>query len=360
MRLVTNILGTFVYKGEKLIKKHVFEGGPKDVAKKLAETEYGYLAEEKKLLQELVATGTKKVKVRNPSRFRGLGLDVDFMEDETRTTAYDVAHSIGVSAEDVRGLTKTVNRLMVRASLKEVDRDQLIIQAVNSLDDIDEAVNRLVERLREWHGLHFPEMDTLVESNDIYSRLVDEFGDRTVLKDQNLGLDPAQETKLKNSAKDSLGVDFSDADLGGVKDLAQPIVMLYEKKKSIGDYIEAAMEDFAPNISYLAGPLLGARLISLAHGLDRLSKLPAGTIQMLGAEDAFFRFLKTGKKPPKHGIIFQYPAIRGAKRDIRGKLARTLAAKIAIASRADAFHGNFIAEKLKKDFDSRIASLTKD
>jgi nucleolar protein 56 len=119
------------------------------------------------------------------------------------------------------------------------------------------------------------------------------------------------------------------------------------------------MQKTAPNISALAGPLLGARLIKLSNGLKRMAILPSSTIQILGAEDAFFRFLKTGKKPPKHGIIFQYPEIRNAKREIRGKLSRTLASKLAVAAKIDAYKGEFIGDKLNEDFLKRIASLKK-
>ena len=117
------------------------------------------------------------------------------------------------------------------------------------------------------------------------------------------------------------------------------------------------MLEVAPNIRGLVGPLLGARLISLAGGLSRLARLPASTIQVLGAEKALFRALRTGGRPPKHGVIFQYPAIHRSPRWQRGKIARALAAKLAIAARIDAFTGEYKADELKEELEKRIEEI---
>jgi nucleolar protein 56 len=117
------------------------------------------------------------------------------------------------------------------------------------------------------------------------------------------------------------------------------------------------MEEVAPNTKYLVGSLLGARLIALSGGLMNLAKRPASTIQVLGAEKALFRSLKTGTKPPKHGLIFQHTLLHDAKRWQRGKIARALAGKLAIAARADAFGGRPIGKELKADMDRRIEEI---
>ena len=109
------------------------------------------------------------------------------------------------------------------------------------------------------------------------------------------------------------------------------------------------MEEMAPNIRAVAGALLGARMISLAGGLQNLAMRPASTIQVLGAEKALFRSLKTGARPPKHGLIFQHTLLHDAKRWQRGKIARVIAGKLAIAARADAFgEGHYIGDRLKE------------
>jgi len=130
-------------------------------------------------------------------------------------------------------------------------------------------------------------------------------------------------------------------------------------RRELTDYISTVMKEVAPNITALVGPLLGARLISLAGSLESLARLPASTIQVLGAEKALFRALRTGGKPPKHGVIFQYPDIHRSPRWQRGKIARALAAKLAIAAKVDAFTGRFIGDKLREELRRRIEEIKK-
>ena len=121
--------------------------------------------------------------------------------------------------------------------------------------------------------------------------------------------------------------------------------------------MDSVMEEVAPNTRAIGGSLLGARLLALAGGLLNLAKLPASTIQVLGAEKALFRSLKTKARPPKHGIIFQHPLIHDAKRWQRGKIARALAGKLAIAARVDAFNGEYMGDRLKADLEKRIDEI---
>jgi len=118
------------------------------------------------------------------------------------------------------------------------------------------------------------------------------------------------------------------------------------------------MEELAPNIRAVAGALLGARMIAIAGGLQNLAMRPASTIQVLGAEKALFRSLKTGARPPKHGLIFQHTLLHDAKRWQRGKIARVIAGKLAIAARADVFgEGHFIGDDLKADINKRVEEI---
>ncbi|HDG64309.1 MAG TPA: C/D box methylation guide ribonucleoprotein complex aNOP56 subunit, partial [Thermococcus sp.] len=128
-------------------------------------------------------------------------------------------------------------------------------------------------------------------------------------------------------------------------------------RSEIEDYIDRAMDDVAPNLKGLVGAKLAARLISLAGGLKELAMMPASTIQVLGAEKALFRHLRSGAKPPKHGVIYQYPAINKSPWWQRGKIARALAGKLAIATRVDYFSGEYIAEELKKEIEARIKEI---
>jgi len=357
MQLTTNVLGVFVIKNGRIIMQRLFPSDVNEIAARLRQTESTFCSEEGELIKELVDTGNKRILVNNPLRFRGSGFNVTFLEEKERVSVYKIATELYLNRTEVDSLMRKVNRVLSRERLKEVDRDQVLMQAVNSIDDIDEAVNRLVERLREWYSLHYPELDNLVASHDMYSKFVMEIGSRDNFRTAKLGVESNMAQKIVKASEESLGVEFNVEDLKAVKAFTGPIISLQQAKAEVETYIGTLMQEVAPNINALAGPLLGARIIALGHGLQRLATLPAGTIQMLGAEDAFFRFLKTGSRPPKHGIIFQLPAIRNAKRSVRGKIARNFAAKVALASRLDAYKGAYMGDKLRESFEKRVKTL---
>ena len=165
--------------------------------------------------------------------------------------------------------------------------------------------------------------------------------------------------KIASAASSSIGAELSDFDLNYIGVLAGIILDLYKLRDTLDDYIEAVMKEVAPNITALVSSKLGARLLSLAGGLDKMARLPASTIQVLGAEKALFRALRTGGKPPKHGVIFQYPAIHRAPRWQRGKIARALAAKLAIAAKVDLFTGRYVGDRLLEEFQQRVEEIKK-
>ncbi len=241
-------------------------------------------------------------------------------------------------------------------------RDQLAIQAIRAVDDIDKTVNLFSARLREWYSLHFPELDELVREHEDFVRIVAELGHRDNITKENLvklGFSEAKAEKIAEAAKKSIGADLSDFDIKPIQTLASITLELYRLRGELTEYIAAVMKEIAPNITALVGPLLGARLLSLAGGLDELARMPASTIQVLGAEKALFRALRTGGKPPKHGVIFQYPDIHRSPRWQRGKIARALAAKLAIAAKVDAFTGRYIGDVLVQQLRKRIEEIKK-
>jgi len=142
-----------------------------------------------------------------------------------------------------------------------------------------------------------------------------------------------------------------------IQPLENAFSVVKNEMKTLEKQIENDMKKIAPNTSNVVGPLIGARLLSLAGGIDRLAMLPASTIQVLGAEKALFRFKKEGGKPPKHGVIFQHPLINKAPRSIRGKVARVLAAKIATAAKADFFTKRDISDDLREDLERRLREI---
>ncbi|MFW6149682.1 MAG: hypothetical protein ACOC6D_07480, partial [Atribacterota bacterium] len=142
-----------------------------------------------------------------------------------------------------------------------------------------------------------------------------------------------------------------------IKPFENTLSAVNEEIKRLEKQIDMDMQDIAPNTSKIVGSLIGARLISLAGGLQKLAFLPASTIQILGAEKALFRFKKEGGKPPKHGVIFQHKLVNRSPRAERGKISRLLATKIAIAVKADAFTKRDISDDLIKNLEDGIKEI---
>lgn len=246
-------------------------------------------------------------------------------------------------------VTTQITRNNVHSALSE--REALLIPTVQLLGDMDAVLNSLSSRMREWYGVHFPEMGRRVREHKDYAKIIAKFGDKeniTLKGLQELSLKKKDAERIENAVQDSMGAYLDEEDVEKIQHFAQKNIDLYNYRDELSEYISSLTKEIAPNIAYLAGPILGAKLIEKAGGLKRMGMLPASTIQLLGAEKAMFRALKTNARPPKHGLIFQHPYVHGAPRNKRGSKARGLAAKIAIAARADLFSGNFIAEDLLK------------
>jgi len=154
-----------------------------------------------------------------------------------------------------------------------------------------------------------------------------------------------------------MGADLAETDLAQIQDLCKNVISLYQLRQTLENYVDNTMQEVAPNTRAIVGSLLGARLIALAGGLTNLARRPASTVQILGAEKALFRSLKTGTRPPKHGIIFQHAYLHDAKKWHRGKIARALAGKLAIAARIDAFGCRYAGDELRADIEKRIGEI---
>ncbi len=239
-------------------------------------------------------------------------------------------------------------------------KDKFIIQAIKALDDLNSTVNLIAERVREWYGIHFPELEGLVRDNAQYLRLISSIGHRNNITEEHEVLQNLSEKrrnqilKAKNS---SIGADLAEEDVEPIKNLAELGNTTVSMVNKLSNYIENSMKQVCPNLNEVVGPRIGARLLSLAGGLDRLAKMPASTIQVLGAEKALFRHLKTGSVPPKHGILFQDPRIHNAPVHLRGKIARLIATKTSIAARLDYFGNNFLGEELTKEIHEKIEEI---
>ena len=239
-------------------------------------------------------------------------------------------------------------------------RDLYAVQAVRAIDDIDKTINLFAGRVREWYGLHFPELDRIVEKHDTYARLVANLGLRSNFTEENLQREGIPEDRIQqiaSSARKSMGATFPEEDLEWLRSFCSDTLELMKFRERAETYVDEVMKQAAPNTTTMLGPLLTARLMSIAGGLENLAKMPASTMQVLGAEKALFRSLKTGARPPKHGVIFQYASIHQSPRWQRGKIARALSGKLAIAVRVDAFGGDNMGDKLTKDLEKKISEI---
>jgi len=376
--LVDHVIGVFALndRGEVLAYK-INTGEIEDVVEYALKIENGELT---KLHDEILNELTKrkdeieKIVIEDERLAKGVtakGLEVEVVLGNTvargfreNIVDYAVKYGFAKSPEEyyskLHEISISLTRRKVRKAVEK--RDLFAAQGVRAIDDIDKTINLFMARLREWYSLHFPELDDLVREHRDYATLVYEIGLReNYAKDKllKLGFSEGKASRIIEAAKKSMGADITEFDIKPIQTLAGIILQLYKLRADIAQYIEEVMREVAPNVTALVGPLLGARLISLAGGLDELAKLPASTIQVLGAEKALFRALRTGGKPPKHGIIFQYPEIHRAPRWQRGKIARALAGKLAIAARVDAFTGEYIGDQLKEALRKRIEEIKK-
>jgi nucleolar protein 58 len=234
------------------------------------------------------------------------------------------------------GLSHSLSRYKLKFSPDKVDT--MVVQAIGLLDELDKELNTYAMRVREWYGWHFPEMTKIVTDNVQYARSVIHLGDRATAAEQDFSniLDEEVEVDLKNAAVVSMGTEISDNDLVNIKQLAEQVVSLCEYRSQLSDYLKSRMTAIAPNLTVLVGELVGARLISHAGSLINLAKHPASTVQILGAEKALFRALKTKHETPKYGLIYHASLIGQAAPKFKGKISRILAAKCALSIRVDA------------------------
>lgn len=223
-----------------------------------------------------------------------------------------------------------------------VSSDVLLMQCINLIDDLDKAINLLAKRLREWYDLYNPEFSRSIQNHEKFVMEILEKDRDELLKE------------IKISHEDSMGADLEQRNLEPIKSVAHQVFGLYQLRKLQENYISASMDELCPNLKAVCGALLAANLIEHAGSLKRLSEMPASTVQILGAEKALFRHMRTGARPPRHGIIINHPLISKASEKMHGKVARSLADKISIAAKVDYFRGKFIGDKLKEELEKKF------
>ena len=202
------------------------------------------------------------------------------------------------------GLSHSLSRYKLKFSPDKVDT--MVVQAIGLLDELDKELNTYAMRVREWYGWHFPEMTKIITDNAAYAKTVIQMGDRATASEHDFSgvLDEDVEQEIKDAAVISMGTEISVDDLNNIKQLAEQVVSLSDYRMQLYDYLKSRMHAIAPNLTCLVGELVGARLISHAGSLITLAKHPASTVQILGAEKALFRALKTKHETPKYGLIY--------------------------------------------------------
>mmetsp|Transcript_2556 Transcript_2556/g.7531 ORF Transcript_2556/g.7531 Transcript_2556/m.7531 type:complete len:487 (-) Transcript_2556:367-1827(-) len=259
------------------------------------------------------------------------------------------------------GLGHAYSRSKVKFDVNRADKH--IIQSIALLDLLEKDLNTFAMRVREWYSWHFPELAKVVNDNYLYARTAQFIQRRESLTPERvkeLGeilVDQDKAAAVFEAAKTSMGMDISEIDLFNIHTFAARVAKLAEYRKSLAEYLHSKMHAVAPNLAALIGDTVGARLISHAGSLTNLSKYPASTVQILGAEKALFRALKTKGNTPKYGLIFHSSFIGRAGAKNKGRISRYLANKCSIASRIDAFSEqptSKYGERLKDQVEERL------
>lgn len=246
----------------------------------------------------------------------------------------------GMSEQDMKtmnlGLSHSLSRHHLKFSTDKIDT--MIIQAISLLDDLDKEVNVYVMRLKEWYGWHFPEMAKIIVDGVVFAKCILHMGMRSAASNTDFAeiLTEELEAELKAASEISMGTEIAEDDLSHIQYLAEQVVSLAAYRTQLATYLSARMTAIAPNLSALVGDLVGARLIAHTGSLINLAKAPASTIQILGAEKALFRALKTKHDTPKYGLIYHSSLIGQATPKNKGKIARLVATKAALSVRVDA------------------------
>jgi nucleolar protein 56 len=328
MLLLTTWFGTFLLDDGTIVHKRLFPKDASALADRLVRVEDWKLLDEEGELMSLAEevfvvesrlerAGGNRTSQRPP-----------FLKPEDFGYDRDLLHAAMVE-------------LGKRRMRKAIGPEDHLRQAVGALDELQGSENALVERLREWYGLHFPELAPVVDTGT-YVDLIAMHGGRD---------------RMPVEARESVGADLPEREEQELKAFAGLAKLVGDHRKAIESYVERSVREIAPNVSDVASPLIAARLVALAGSVEELARAPSGTVQLLGAERALFRHLRTGSRAPKHGVLFQHPWVHGAPPWQRGAIARAFAAKISLAARADAFTKRKIAPDLVKDLQATIDDI---
>ncbi|MDR2944584.1 MAG: rRNA biogenesis protein [Methanosarcinales archaeon] len=281
------------------------------------------------LSDRLISALSSSQNIRSVSSFKSV-LQKKKPDYRKQAKEAGLADSDAEYAAALREIMIQTVRKQLSASITE---DKKVISAVEALDDLNETVNHLTERLTEWYGAYYPELNLPAEA---YVRFVSE---------------------IPESASQSLmGAPATREDLLLLQSFADDILSLYERKAAVEFFIETKMKETAPNLSQIAGVVLGARLLSMAGGLKNLAAMPSGSVQVMGAEKAMVKHLRSNAPSPKHGLIFSHPSLNTAPFRLRGKIARSFSAAVSLAARTDYYSGA-LNPKIESGLNDKISRI---
>lgn len=253
-----------------------------------------------------------------------------------------------------------------KASTDIARQDRHIIQTISLLDQIEKNLNQFSMRIKEWYSWHFPELVKIVSDNRVYVKLVSLIQDKSKLTSdmisqlEEIVLDAGLAEKIHQAATASMGQELSEEDMSTLLSFCEKVISGYEYRDELKEYLKDKMESVAPNLTAFIGENVGAKLICQAGSLTNLAKCPASTIQILGAEKALFRALKTRGNTPKYGLLYHSSYIGRAKAKDKGKISRYIANKCSLAARLDSFAllpTSRFGEKMKEQVEERLAFL---
>ncbi len=344
------VAGVFALSREKEIVEHsLFPKEPGKIAEKMDMLERGETTEELEEVLEKI----KDKDIVTDIKFIKEGFNVEYREkisasDYLRENLREISVKTGFVSKpaEITRLISEIQLLKTKRKIKSGEKkDRIAMHAASSVEDLVDITNRLSERLHEWYGLYYPELEGMVKDNRAYAELLS----RNPIREETKGF------------SETIGMDLDEKDLEIIRVFSENTTKTFELKEEVEKYLKKVMPEVAPNITSVAGPLLAAKLMVLAGGLNNLAKLPSSTIQLLGAEKALFRFMKNKKKsaPPKYGIIFLHPEVTNAPDGLKGKVARAVASELSMAAKTDFYTQEDKSRKYKKKLDKRIREIFK-
>jgi len=331
--LAVNPIGLFVFdEKNKLVKFKYLGNNPEEAAKKLDRFEKGEAIQEIEELKEEF----KDIVLEQPNKA------TEYLRNNLREVVAEKK-----IFKDENELNRFLNSVMMaksRLSISNIERrDKLIIQTISALNDLEKILNTISERLREWYGLHYPELD--IRDHEKFASLIIEHGDR----------------KNFEGFKSGMGMELKQDDIKVIQDYAKNFKELYETRKEIEGYLERTVGEEMPNLKAMLGSILAARMLALAGSLEKLAKMPSSSIQLLGAEKTLFKFLKGKEKtrPPRFGMLYLHPDISTNKRELQGRIARVLSSKLTLAARADFYSKKDISKELLEEYKKKLENILK-